>query len=153
MANITLLGASYTDVPAVTLPQTGGGTVTFYENGGGGAGVPNLLAQKTITMSDTYTSSNKLQVNLEVSSSCFVLVYIDSMPSPPASGYTAIWELVGVTSYGNFSMGHNILRANGTLGTDGSMLSYNKTTGVASLGGTYGYFRQGDTYHILQFSI
>lgn len=36
MANITLLGASYTDVPAVTLPQTGGGTVTFYENGGGG---------------------------------------------------------------------------------------------------------------------
>lgn len=37
MANITLLGASYTDVPAVTLPQTGGGTVTFYENGGGSA--------------------------------------------------------------------------------------------------------------------
>ena len=31
MANVTLLGASYTDVPAVTLPQTGGGTVTFYE--------------------------------------------------------------------------------------------------------------------------
>lgn len=35
MANITLMGASYSDVPAVTLPQTGGGTVTFYENGGG----------------------------------------------------------------------------------------------------------------------
>lgn len=35
MANITLLGASYENVPAVTLPQTGGGTVTFYENGGG----------------------------------------------------------------------------------------------------------------------
>ena len=29
--NITLLGASYSDVPAVTLPQTGGGTATFYE--------------------------------------------------------------------------------------------------------------------------
>lgn len=36
MANITLMGASYTDVPAVDLPQTGGGTVRFYENGGGG---------------------------------------------------------------------------------------------------------------------
>ena len=35
MANITLLGASYTDVPAVDLPKTGGGTVRFYENGGG----------------------------------------------------------------------------------------------------------------------
>lgn len=32
MANITLLGASYTDVPAVTLPQTGGGVATFYES-------------------------------------------------------------------------------------------------------------------------
>lgn len=31
MANITLLGASYTDVPAVDLPKTGGGTVRFYE--------------------------------------------------------------------------------------------------------------------------
>lgn len=29
--NITLLGASYTDVPAVTLPKTGGGTATFYD--------------------------------------------------------------------------------------------------------------------------
>lgn len=37
MANVTLMGASYTDVPAVTLPKTGGGTVTFYENGGGSA--------------------------------------------------------------------------------------------------------------------
>lgn len=37
MANITLMGATYVDVPAVTLPKTGGGTVTFYENGGGGS--------------------------------------------------------------------------------------------------------------------
>lgn len=29
--NITLLGANYPDVPAVTLPQTGGGTATFYD--------------------------------------------------------------------------------------------------------------------------
>ena len=31
MAEVTLLGASYSDVQAVELPQTGGGTVTFYE--------------------------------------------------------------------------------------------------------------------------
>lgn len=30
MADITLMGASYTDVPAVTLPKTGGGIATFY---------------------------------------------------------------------------------------------------------------------------
>ncbi len=29
--NITLLGASYPDVPAVQLPKTGGGTATFID--------------------------------------------------------------------------------------------------------------------------
>lgn len=29
--NITLLGASYSNVPAVTLPKTGGGTATFID--------------------------------------------------------------------------------------------------------------------------
>lgn len=31
--NITLWGASYSDVPAVELPKTGGGTATFVEEG------------------------------------------------------------------------------------------------------------------------
>lgn len=35
MADITIMGASYTDVPAVDLPATGGGFVRFYEDGGG----------------------------------------------------------------------------------------------------------------------
>lgn len=43
MANISLWGASYSDVPAVTLPQTGGGTVTFYENGGEPTLVPYAI--------------------------------------------------------------------------------------------------------------
>lgn len=29
--NITLMGANYSDVPAVTLPKTGGGTATFVD--------------------------------------------------------------------------------------------------------------------------
>ena len=32
--NITLLGAGYTDVPAVVLPKTGGGTAEFYDMSG-----------------------------------------------------------------------------------------------------------------------
>lgn len=31
MADITLMGASYSDVPAVDLPKTGGGTARFYD--------------------------------------------------------------------------------------------------------------------------
>lgn len=48
MANITLLGASYTNVPAVDLPKTGGGTVRFYED------EPSDLTTKTITLNGTY---------------------------------------------------------------------------------------------------
>ena len=31
MADVTVAGASYQDVPAVQLPQTGGGSCMFYE--------------------------------------------------------------------------------------------------------------------------
>lgn len=34
MADITIAGASYTDVPAIVVPKTGGGTVTFVEEDG-----------------------------------------------------------------------------------------------------------------------
>ena len=34
MANVTVAGASFTDVPAVILPKTGGGSVRFVEEGG-----------------------------------------------------------------------------------------------------------------------
>lgn len=52
MANITLLGASYTDVPAVDLPKTGGGTVRFYED------EPSDLGTKTITLNGTYDAED-----------------------------------------------------------------------------------------------
>ena len=59
MANITLLGASYTDVPAVTLPQTGGGTVTFYENGGGGGSTrTTIVPEQTGNYSERYNQIN-----------------------------------------------------------------------------------------------
>ena len=53
MANITLLGASYTDVPAVVLPQTGGGTVTFYENGGVSATAHEIYLEFSDSTSET----------------------------------------------------------------------------------------------------
>ena len=52
MANITLLGASYTDVPAVDLPKTGGGTVRFYEDGGTTSNNPTLETEWKDVYSD-----------------------------------------------------------------------------------------------------
>lgn len=54
--NITLLGASYSAVPAITLPQTGGGTATFYDADG----------SQTVTSNGTYdvTSLSEMVVNV-----------------------------------------------------------------------------------------
>lgn len=60
MANVTLLGASYSDVPAVTLPQTGGGTVTFYENGGGKQMNVQVAQSTTRVASTKYTKAASL---------------------------------------------------------------------------------------------
>ena len=45
--NITLLGASYSDVPAVTLPKTGGGTATFDDTTDANATASDILSGKT----------------------------------------------------------------------------------------------------------
>lgn len=54
MGNITWLGADYVGVPFVSFPQTGGGEVTFYENGGGG-GSSVQTASGTVSGSGTNT--------------------------------------------------------------------------------------------------
>lgn len=69
MADITLLGASYTDVSAVTLPKTGGGTVTFYENGGGGSITMQDVANATgttLVITTSATPSEDIPLNTQL---------------------------------------------------------------------------------------
>lgn len=87
--NITLLGASYSDVPAVQLPRTEGGTATFYDasetetitqngtydvrydasvvvnvSGGGGSSINAQAHQSTTrSTSSSYTSVNSFTCN------------------------------------------------------------------------------------------
>lgn len=57
MANITLMGASYSDVPAVDLPATGGGTARFHEVSG----------SQSITTNGTYDVTTLASVDVNVS--------------------------------------------------------------------------------------
>ena len=50
--NITLLGASYSDVPAVELPKTGGGTASFIDISDSTAVAADVLNPKTIYLAD-----------------------------------------------------------------------------------------------------
>lgn len=45
--NITLLGASYTDVPSVLLPKTGGGTAQFDDTTDANASASDIASGKT----------------------------------------------------------------------------------------------------------
>ncbi len=78
MANITLMGASYTDVPAVDLPQTGGGTVRFYESGGGSSA-------QTATGTVSGSGSNILQIPCDFAPD-LIYVYGDMSGSASLKG-------------------------------------------------------------------
>ena len=96
MANVTLLGASYSDVPAVTLPQTGGGTVTFYENGGGIQMNVQVAQSTTRVASTTYTKA----ASLTCKTTGTYDVYWDCFRS--TTGGTSGSQLhVGSSAYGN----------------------------------------------------
>ena len=74
--NVTLLGANYPGVPAVTLPQTGGGTATFVD-------ADELLVVKR---SVVITAS----VNANQDKSISYNDIINGVSSPPGSDYSVL---------------------------------------------------------------
>ena len=58
-ANIELMGATYPDVPAVTLPTAEGGTATFWLDGGGGEGTV-LVDNPSYFVAETIDTAQKI---------------------------------------------------------------------------------------------
>lgn len=86
MANITWLGASYEDVPAVELPQTGGGKVTFWEKAG---------SDSQTIRTGTSAPSSSLGEDGDV--------YIQADAGGSVEVYPADYEASGMSSTGNAS--------------------------------------------------
>lgn len=60
--NITLMGASYSDVPAVTLPKTGGGTARFDDVSGTTATNADVVSGKSFVKADGSAGSGSLVI-------------------------------------------------------------------------------------------
>lgn len=115
--NITLLGASYSDVPAVTLPQTGGGTATFYDD----------VGSQTYTQNGTYdvTGLATAVVNVSGGGGKNIQAYM-GMDYVNATSYTATDVTLKVAKSGTYKVSWMGFR-NTTSGTNGSQIYVNGT--------------------------
>lgn len=129
------------------------GVTGSYEGGGGGT-YGNLVKYEEITFTSTATNANRVSVSLEALTYCVILVAIDEYPSAPDSAeYIAISWFSTIVNGNAPAVSSPILRPAGTIGNDNQMCSYNSSTGVLQIGGSYGHFMAGTTYHVYQFDI
>lgn len=159
MANITLLGASYTDVPAVDLPQTGGGTVRFYESGGGTGAV------SVVDTSDSHGGTVRTITALDISDS--TLTTADQL-AQGITGYNKFGVKLTGTGGGGPSATQHTIYFEFTDETDTTITAYydstfisdaitattpttygGKTVDSASLDGVAWYTRPTETWETL----
>lgn len=112
--NVTLLGASYTDVPAVELPQTGGGVATFTDVSGTTALPEDVTAGKYyFTAEGEYTEGTGSPVDTLVERLHNRVTHVedDTLTSMPSYGLASMSALTSVSfpnlttinSYGFYS--------------------------------------------------
>lgn len=117
MANVTLWGASYSNVPAITVPRTGSGTATFYEVDG----------SQTITENGTYDVTTDASVVVSVSGgggSSKAFQYYHGGARVNTTSYTATAVKLTVAKSGTYNITWSGFRSS-TSGTNGSQLYRN----------------------------
>lgn len=119
----------------------------------GGGQIGNIIDYEQVIPSSDATSADRLDVQLTPNNNCILAILAQTYPTAAANIYKAIcfvrhcdYMSISTNGYGL----NLIMRPDGTLGTDRTMATFNKTTGVLSIGGDYGAFVAGDTYDIYQ---
>lgn len=112
MANITLMGANYTGVPAVDLPKTGGGTARFHEVSG----------SQSITANGTYDVTTLAEAVVNVAGASKNVQVAAGVDRVATTSYTAInGQSLTVAKTGTYHVYWTGYRSS-TSGTNGSQL-------------------------------
>ena len=124
---------------------------------GGGSSLLGFLDYVEYTMATDATQSNRQSINLTAISGTYYVLFLaaKTMPSAPASGFTAISGVMhnmGLSG-ASYDRKSSIMRADGTIGTDGNMFNFTPSTGVLQIGGQYGTFRTGQVFDIYLFEL
>lgn len=169
--NITLLGASYSAVPGVTLPKTGGGTATFYDVSDTTAAAADVASGKyfytaagtrtqgtasggggvTIASATASTSSNSTSISFTVSGNpTAFMCMLDQQSSLGSTRY-----VIGVTYDGSTVRGTYGYSSSNTRYAYYSSSYFSKSysngtlTIKTSSSSNGGYFRSGYTYRLI----
>lgn len=107
-----------------------------------------------ITFDTTATQNNpkSLYTSPNLTKYCIFFCIDTNPPAPNPNEYIALTAMRTYITQGYSNTGF-ILRPAGTIGTDGSMINYIPSTGEIKIGGAYGHFMAGTTYHLYVFQI
>ena len=135
--NITIQGASYSAVPAVTLPKTGGGTASFFDVSDTTAAASDVASDKYF-----YTSAGVRTQGTNSGgggSSKNVQVYV-GYASKKASSYGATSVTLTCSKTGTYTISWTAWRSSssGTMGTNCHIGSTAESSNHESWTGTYG---------------